>query len=443
MGLNPRLKADRIALLLMAGIVLLVAAYGYRGSQFAILGPPFNDLGTQQDLNAYLEGAQQVADGRNPYTKALELESGTVSQQMFETVEIGSTLYVYPPVLAVILSLWLGQGVTAITHLWGALNLLLVPMTVLLVVHIFADGVSRVQQALRFTFLILLSYFFLPFQHVWSVGQVDLLILFLLLLAFAAYRRGWSIAAGLSLAFALSIKPLVLLIVLYFVWKGKWRTVLTAGIGAAALVAIGFSVVGWQRLPDYLEVNRFWSGPEFGALPVNQSPRGVALRFFTENTYIEPLAVIPWLATVLTLVPILAAVGGWLWCVPRQDAPRERRSALAYGLIVTSYMLVSPLAEPSHYVWMLLPLAGAILVKLDDLRRPSDWLWLGAFFACALYLGYPALQSRMYSGYEAALSNQLVERSHLLWTGVYLYGLLVFYALYGVYLRRQSVTLTA
>jgi len=438
MRLNLRFKADQIALLLMAGIVLLVAAYGYRGSQFAILGPPFNDLGIQLDLNAYLEGAQQVAAGQNPYVKALELESAAVSRQYIASIESGRTPYVYPPVLAVILSLWLGQGLTAIAYLWAALNLLLVPITALLVVHIFADGVSRGRQALRFTFLLLLFYFFFPFQHVWSGGQVDLLILFLLLLAFAAYRRGWNVAAGLALAFALAIKPLVLLIVLYFVWKGAWRTVLAAGIGAAVLVAISFSIVGWQWLPDYLEVNRFWSGPEFGALPVNQAPRGVALRFFTDNAYIEPLVVIPWLAAVLTLVPILAAVGGWLWCVPRRDAPRERHSALAYGLIVTSYMLVSPLAEPSHYVWMLLPLAGAILVKLDALRRPADWLWLGAFFACALYLGYPAWQSRVYSGYEAALSNQLVERSHLLWTGVYLYGLLVFYALYVLYLRRQA-----
>ncbi len=443
--MNLRLKADQIALLLMIVIVLLVAVYGYRGSQFAILGPPFNDFDfdSQQDLNAYLEGAQQVAAGKNLYVSALGYKAQPSPRKFFEVLELERSFYVYPPTLAVILSLWLGQGATAIARFWAALNLLLIPMTAVLIMHIFASGASRVQQALRLVFIILFFYFFLSFQHVWNAGQVDLLILFLLVLAFIAHRRGWNVAAGLSLAFALSVKPLVLFIALYFAWKGAWRTVLAAGIGAAALAAIGFSVAGWQWLPDYLEVNRFWSGPAFGALPVNQAPRGLALRLFTENTYIEPLAVIPWLATVLTFVPILAAIGGWLWCVPRHDAPRERRSALAYGLIVTSYMLVSPLTEPSHYVWMLLPLAGVILVKLDDLHRPSDWLWLGAFFACALYLGYPALQPRMYSGYEAILNNQLVARGHLLWTGVYLYGLIAFYALYVAYLRRQSVTLPA
>ena len=68
-------------------------------------------------------------------------------------------------------------------------------------------------------------------------GNINLLILFLIVAMFEAWRKGYDVLAGLLLGLAISYKVTPALFVPYFVYKRSWRTVGCDVPGAGALPA--------------------------------------------------------------------------------------------------------------------------------------------------------------------------------------------------------------
>ena len=404
----------------LALVVILVALWGYRGSQASKLGPPLGDI-TGQDFRQVLRAAHDVEMGDNLYAHALTFGR---SPDFEEFVNWEAAPYPYPPLVAVLARPFLRLQAEVALKLWSGVNLALLIGSALIAIRAFTN-VGFVGSAMRFLFILTLFFAYAPTQFDLKLVQLDILILFLLLLTYLLYRAGHDIA-GVPLAFAIAIKPILGPMLLFFIWKRRWRMSTITVVTATLLTALGFCVVGWERLPDYMEVNRLWASGEMLAFPFNQSPKGLALRMFTPNIYNQPLYVIPWLARALPILVGLLAIGGWLASVSRSDNREEPISEVEYGLTLTTMMLLSPLVDDIHFVWVLVPLSALLLIMIDDLRGMKPLLLLAVCLLIALYLGYPALLDRIYVRHEALLHhNTLVEQSKVMYTGAYLYGLIV------------------
>jgi hypothetical protein len=234
------------------------------------------------------------------------------------------------------------------------------------------------------------------------------------------------------------LKPIVLPLGLFFLWKRQWRTLWVIGIIGTLGAILSFSMVGWGRFGDWITVSRAWSSGGILAYPVNQSIRGLAVRAFSANSYIEPLANIPWLPPALAAAGALLALLSWGVITARRSS--KAITALEFALLITTIMLVSPLTEDLHFVWTLLPITALMLVALEELPGWRGMISLAGTLLIALYLGYPALSNHINQGYERlAFQGLLVERTHLWGTGMYLYGLVTLHLwLIGhlIYLRR-------
>ena len=204
-------------------------------------------------------------------------------------------------------------------------------------------------------------------------GNINLLILFLIVAMFQAWRQGHDVLAGLLLGLAISYKVTPALFVPYFVYKRSWRTV-----GATLLALVLFLLVvpslivgprfnlhcltmWWHRMltPFLVEGN---TSPQ----EINQSMVGVLTRLLTEippgtnrydlhldvNVVSWPPQVVSYLVKCITLglVGLLA-----FFCRTRAQDRRDPRYLGEIALVVLTMLFVSERSWKHHFVTLLLP----------------------------------------------------------------------------------------
>ncbi|MFF1440005.1 glycosyltransferase 87 family protein [Streptomyces sp. NPDC058295] len=209
---------------------------------------------------------------------------------------------------------------------------------------------------------------FEPLRDTLSFGQVNLLLLALVLAdagLLASGRTRWA-GVGIGLAAAVKLTP-ALFIGLLLVAR-RWRaaavatTVAAAATALAALVAPDASRFYWTRA--------LWDTTRVGRLDYvsNQSLQGVLARLGVESR-------------VVWAVLVLAALGWWVWRARRAVAAGDWQAAFA--LTGLTACLVSPVTWVHHLVW-LLP-SFAVLIRAGRPRVAGAlyavlctsvvWLW--------------------------------------------------------------------
>jgi hypothetical protein len=186
--------------------------------------------------------------------------------------------------------------------------------------------------------------------------QVDPVITFLLvatLLAVVRRRDRW---AGLWLGLAIAIKPFIVLVALLLLWKGAYRTVVTAGLLAAGLVLVPLLALG--LLGEFLEISAYYAGPAMGASPVSQSAWSLLLRTLTVQPYTVPLTEAPALVAPLQMLIGAALLVSLLATVSRSREGPAVVQALEFGLVVTAMLMFGPLTEEHHLAYLAISPSG-------------------------------------------------------------------------------------
>ena len=186
-------KRARLLVLAVFGVSLAFAAE-----------PLLTGRGT--DFRAYLEAAQALRSGQDPYA--------------------GVYPYLYPPLLAAVLVplTFLPPAMSA--WLWAAASAAAIAASAALV----AKGSTRI---------LLLALLFSPFAATqWNL-QANGFVLLLLVFARERLDRGFDARGGALLGLSIALKPFGLLAAVALVFAGRWR----AGLAAAGTALLSFAVV--------------------------------------------------------------------------------------------------------------------------------------------------------------------------------------------------------
>ena len=328
------------------------------------------------DLNVYLRAAWAVRAGENPYD--------------FTTV--GQSHYNYPPLLAILLTPLADKstdtsGLNTLPFavsvaLWYCLSVVAVVAST----HFLATALeqastdaavrSQPRGCRRWWLLRVVPLLVcLPgIARTLALGQVDLLVLFLICVTIWAAVRGKSWRAGLCLGGAICIKVVPAFVLLYPLWRRDLRWLAGSAVGMA---------LGWGIIPALvLGPSRAWDyhckWTEVVVLPGlgcgedrsretdltgmarvhNQSLLGVFHAFHHPVRYLRPArpssvarAAALLVGAVLTLLTLMATGR-------RADDPQA--VVVGLGSLVAVMLLVTPVCHP-HYFCHWLPLVSGLL----------------------------------------------------------------------------------
>lgn len=349
---------------------------------------------TGYDFALYVDAARSIATGSNPYHRLVSLHQDTRAGD----TGLAASGYVYPPLLAVALSLpvRLGLDTRSIALLWALLTLAAI-LWMGYELNLGLRGRHKWIGALAFG-----AAYLVPSLVMYDLylGQADSLVTALAVVSCGLWlrRNRW---AALPLGVAIAIKPIVAILLLVWLWKGDWRAALRGAIIAGLLLVLPFAFIGLDGVSNYLTFLTKFNGLSADADVMNQAPYGLLLRAFTINAFTRPLLVAPWLVSPLRLFITGGLAVCWLRTVPRTRAIDPQRALLECLLALPLVVLLSPFAEQIHFClvipaliglsWLALTrrlwhqpaawvlwaaLAGACIPRLEDLIVPTSWVIL-------------------------------------------------------------------
>jgi hypothetical protein len=176
------------------------------------------------------------------------------------------------------------------------------------------------------------------------LGNVNLLLLVLIILAYLAFMRGRPLASGAFLALAVWIKLWPATLIAYFAWKREWRAVRGALIGLLLVGLVTIAVAGAGQTTSYFtsRLPQIAHGRYPGLDHLNQSVPGVFAKLFSPSSqYVRPLIQSHTLAVqgsrLTTLLIIVATVllSSWPIALKGRD-----QFATEFILVVIATMLI-------------------------------------------------------------------------------------------------------
>jgi Glycosyltransferase family 87 len=348
--------------------------------------------------------------------------------------------YVYPPLMAVALVPLTQLPYVEAARLWVELNLVLWLVATALLAGLFAYALRGVQPNERraassargaglvarlrgklnswrhpstIAVFALGTAVFASLSHEPAVkgvmlGQVSIVIYFLLVLAPWLMRRGQPELAGAVLALATVIKIFPIVLIGYYVMRGRWRVTAGAAAGFAILIALMVHVVGLQGLLATRAI--FTVGTQLSAAANNQAlahvPMWVAAELGRQpgpKTLRLGYVLIATVAAIFALGMVGTALRDFRM---RHETPADQvagspHDLVGYAWAICTMLLVSPIVWEHYGSWLLPAFAcclGYAAHRLAHLPRNLDSrvsrLW--AIFAVVAVVAAYAATARLF-----------------------------------------------
>lgn len=241
-----------------------------------------------------------------------------------------------------------------------------------------------------------------------ALGQISLVICFLLLLVPWLLRRGQPELAGAVLALATTIKIFPIVLIGYYLMRGRWRVAVGAVAGFAVLYVIMVRVVGIQGLLATTSILSV--GTQLSLAANNQALAHVPMWIAAELGRQPGPKTLRLGDVLIVIVAALFALGmvltAWRDLRNRHAAlPHQRAGSphdlVGYAWAICTMILVSPIVWEHYGSWLLPAFAcclGFAACQLAQQARQdggSVWTWQATFAVVAVIIGY-ALTARLF-----------------------------------------------
>jgi hypothetical protein len=238
-------------------------------------------------------------------------------------------------------------------------------------------------------------------------GNVNLFILFLLVMALAAFCKRRDSLAGLWLGLSIACKLTPALFVAYFLWKRAWKTLLATGFSLLVFVfVIPALAYGWNNNLNYL---RSWHEQMIAPFAQgivtsehkNQSLPGLLTRMLADepsfSSYDGMQKVVRDTHNVVSLsresvqVILVACMGIFVllaaWhCRPRDECRPSWRVLAECSVVILGMLLFCERTWKHHCVTLLIPFSvAAYVLSAPTTSRALRW-YLGLSLAAAALL---------------------------------------------------------
>jgi alpha-1,2-mannosyltransferase len=436
-GLSLTVALGRISLASYSYLVLVIPGLGVLIVELAQRGPTLargialatalvlaTVLGVKRFMSiSSLAGMGIAPDLANNYSGAQTLRSGGMIYSTNLPLFVG---YDNPPLTAVLMMPLTLVDLQAAITLFFSLNVAFLLTTLAL---IYA---AKREYLLRYPYWLVVPALVLNLDPVFDsmlLGQLDLVILLLIVLCYWAYRNDRDILAGCSLGLAAMVKLSPVMLILYFLLKREYRVFISALVAGLIVGTLSLAAAGVEA--HVIFITRILPTLLAGSAQMeNQSLNGFFNRLFLGPSFTTELAQVPSLPQVriLTLLASLVLVGTAAFLVRERLASRHGlRFDLEFSLVVVLLPLISSIAWHHYMTWYILPFLLLLNPRLRDRLPRRTYLVLATIgFSFYATLCIPI------GSYPANLPHGPGE----LLLSVRLYGALAFYGILAYLLAR-------
>jgi alpha-1,2-mannosyltransferase len=196
-----------------------------------------------------------------------------------------------------------------------------------------------------------------PLLSTLALGQVYPVLALGLVASWVADRWERQEVSGAALGLVVALKPSLLPVLLWPLVRRRWRSVVAALFAVVLATLVGVLVLGPGTTLDYVGVLRDRSVSPYWD---NASLPAAAARLFTENSYAQNVATLPWMVPVGYALGIAAVL---------LSAMRVRHGPeVGLWVLVAASLLASPIAW-HNYLVLLGP--GVLLLLARGMAAPA------------------------------------------------------------------------
>ncbi|MFH1421952.1 MAG: glycosyltransferase family 87 protein [Planctomycetota bacterium] len=293
-----------------------------------------------------------------------------------ETMTVTGRQYIYPPIFALICAPFAALGVQAALLIWyiGSMTALLVSAYLSTLIVLGEKPDFRKAFFIGAAAVVLTGR---AFDSDFQNGQINTLILLLVVVALYCVIRNLDTPAGLIMALAVCIKMTPVIFLPYFLYKRMWKTSLWFVIGLIIfLVIIPSVLLGLSRnfslLGEFSNkmISPFISIEEPPELyeEAGQSLRAATFRFLTktdaasraiDEVYVNVADLSRSTAWIIYIVAAFAILSFTLFSLRCDGQDRTNyRLSLEFTAVILLMLLLSPVSRKAHHVVLLLPYAA-------------------------------------------------------------------------------------
>lgn len=383
LGENSKYTAGTIPLIIIAA--LLVIAYPFKGAF-----PSYHI-----DFDVYWTGARYFLDGGYLYGEIPALHEGA------------HLPFTYPPVAVLIFvpfALIPYQASSIIFSLLSLYALYVIAKYTFTALRTYGfASEEKPWYDIVLWVIIIASLFTAPIRDTFGFGQINLLLMVLVVVDCLAPKRRWWTGALVGLTIAIKLTPMVFL--LYFFWRRDWKSL---GMTLGSFVV--YNLVALAVMPKTAKL--YWTeiitdGERIGNYDYagNQSINGVLARFGLDGHTLS----VSWFIVAL-IAGLIVAVIVWQLVKTRQYFAALMVNGLAANLC-------SPVSWEHHWTWAI-PLIALFAVWVFK-QTPARWVWgvLSVVGAIIFYVNpYTYLPNDQHRELAWSAWQHLVGESFLLWT---------------------------
>jgi len=341
------------------------------------------------DFNVCYQGGKRILEGETLYRAS-----------------DGHLQYKYTPTSAVFFSLFALFSLEAAKFIWYVLELFLFYLILVSAYDVLPVKLKKKGAVLILSFLVLMKFT----AREMELGQVNILILFLLLMILLALLKRKDVGAGLLWGASLLFKPYALVFLPYFLLKKRIKLILT-GLG---VVLIGFVMPSiFYGLKENIIVFKEWQQSlSLSTTPLLDAYDNASLHAFFLKIIPSERSELAWIFILAASALIGAALVWMIWKGKIEGL--EKAEVLEFSYLCCLIPLLSPLGWNYNYLYSLL----AVVFLLNNSGTFPSWLnyiLIANFVVIAAslmeILGEKAF--RFYTGYSLIVINYLIVLSFL------------------------------
>ncbi len=369
----PKFQTNRIGPVFLGILLLAALFFGY--ADFAFVRYFAVERHNHGDMDLYYRLGLMLREGeRDIYNPAVYREYYSHDPKVHQEKYRHHYRINYPPLTYALFSPLSRIPLNSLKGFWFYLNCLLLIATVVIIFLMkpFSELPEKFRYLLGGLFLIF-AFCFSPVNESLFRGQINILLLFLVVVGLFFHDRGNTVLSGIFIALASSLKLIPLVLALVFIIRREWKAVLTMII-VLLIIHVGLlAIYGPDLARSFFN---FWPHSMDGLITheFNKSVEAMFYRLFSRNAIARPMIEAPGLIRPLGIIRTLLILPVMVLVLVKMtkrggDDPVIR--FLSFFLVFQTFFLLSFLVFGHHLVLILPAIAVLSAIAGNPVRNPS------------------------------------------------------------------------